>query len=284
MESCLGSELTGHSADEMLGTGNHFKPFYSVTRPMIADLIVDSDMDGLSKHYGTKNVKNPKRLGAYEATDYYANLGGQSRYLYFLAAPIYDEEAQNHCSGWNIAGCVAWKRDDEEPSANMPKRCRTNWLRILNSSDRFKDLNNYLQTIITSLPDRIYEIDEKGIINFMSRGLRKKDRHIGWIQKQIFFGLCCFRLWHLVLSKWEEAKKGIYKPYEIEAIGKDGCKHNLSITTTPVIGTDHYIIVQRDITELGGSGKKTLRQPEARGPGTTFRRHRARNTQPSFLH
>jgi signal transduction histidine kinase len=59
-----------------------------------------------------------------------------------------------------------------------------------------------------------------------------------------------------VLSKWEDAKKGIYDPYEIEAMGKDGRKHNLLITTSPVIGTDHYILVQRDITEFKNLEKK----------------------------
>ena len=86
-------ELTGYSADDMVGTDRHYFPFYSVTRPMIADLIVDNDIEGLSKYYGSKKVKkSDKVIGAYEATDYFENLGGQSRYLYFLAAPIYDEE------------------------------------------------------------------------------------------------------------------------------------------------------------------------------------------------
>ena len=58
------------------------------------------------------------------------------------------------------------------------------------------------------------------------------------------------------LSKWEEAKKGIYKPYEIEATSNDGRKHNLLITTSPVIGTNHYILVQRDITEFKNLEKK----------------------------
>lgn len=70
-------ELTGHSADAMVGTDRHYIPFYSVKRPMIADLIVDSDVEGLGKYYGAKNVKKSEKvIGAYEATDYYENLGG----------------------------------------------------------------------------------------------------------------------------------------------------------------------------------------------------------------
>ncbi len=58
------------------------------------------------------------------------------------------------------------------------------------------------------------------------------------------------------MSKWEAAKKGVYDPYEIEAKSKDGRKHNLLITTSPVIGTNHYILVQRDITEFKNLEKK----------------------------
>jgi two-component system sensor histidine kinase HydH len=59
-----------------------------------------------------------------------------------------------------------------------------------------------------------------------------------------------------VMSKWEDAKKGIYTPYEIETTSKDGRKINFLITASPVIGTDHYILVQRDITEFKNLEKK----------------------------
>jgi two-component system nitrogen regulation sensor histidine kinase GlnL len=122
---------------------------------------------------------------------------------------------------------------------------------------RIEDLYNYLQTIITSLPDKIYEIDENGIINFMSRGLKKKGESSSreFINKH-FLDFVTPGYEDFVLSKWEEAKKGIYKPYEIEATDKDGRKHNLLITTTPVMGTNHYILVQRDITEFKNLEKK----------------------------
>ena len=38
---------------------------------------------------------------------------------------------------------------------------------------QIEDLYNYLQSIVNSLPDKIYEIDENGIINYMSLGLKK---------------------------------------------------------------------------------------------------------------
>ncbi|MDD5713253.1 MAG: cache domain-containing protein, partial [Smithellaceae bacterium] len=89
------TELTGYDASEMIGTDRHFAPFYPQQRPVIADLIVDRDIGGLAKYYGTKKVRRSTTVkGAYEARDFYDNLGGKSRYLYFLAAPIYDEKGE----------------------------------------------------------------------------------------------------------------------------------------------------------------------------------------------
>jgi PAS domain S-box-containing protein len=251
------TQLTGYSAESMLGTSDHYKPFYSVTRPMIADLIVDSDIDGLGKHYGSKNVKkSDKVIGAYEATDYYDKLGGQSRYLYFLAAPIYDEEG-------NIIGAIETLQDisrEREMTKSLSEYAETMQNELIENIElrrKIEDLYNYLQSIVNSLPDKIYEIDENGIINFMSRGLRNKDEsYTREFKNRHFLEFVASGYEEFVLSKWEDAKHGIYKPYEIEAMNKEGRKHNLLITTSPVIGTNHYLLVQRDITEFKNLEKK----------------------------
>lgn len=250
------TELTGHSAAEMLGTSNQYKPFYSVTRPMIADLIVDNDMEGLGRHYGTKNVKkSDKVVGAYEATDYYANLGGQSRYLYFLAAPIYDEEGKIIAAIETLQD-VSREREMTKSLSEYAETLQNELIENIELQRQIQDLYHYLQTIVNSLPDKIYEIDEKGIINFMSRSLRKKGDTFREFKNKHFVEFVAPGYEDLALSKWEEAKKGIYKPYEIEAISESGRKYNLLITTSPVIGTNHYIIVQRDITEFKDLEKK----------------------------
>ena len=45
---------------------------------MIADLIIDNEMEDLDKYYGNKKLKKAEKLlGAYEATDHFENLGGR---------------------------------------------------------------------------------------------------------------------------------------------------------------------------------------------------------------
>ena len=245
------TELTGYSAQDMLGTDNHYKPFYSDKRPIIADLIVDKNVEDLDKYYGDKKLKKAEKLlGAYEATDHFENLGGRSRILYFLAAPIYDEKRE-------IIAAIETLQDvsrEKEMTKSLNEYAETLQNELVENIElrrQIEDLYNYLQSIVNSLPDKIYEIDENGIINFVSRGLRKKG---GLSSREFknkhFLEFVASGYEDFVSSKWEEAKKGIYKPYEIEAKDNDGRKHNLLITTSPVMGTNHYILVQRDITEF----------------------------------
>jgi PAS domain S-box-containing protein len=250
-------ELTGYSTADMVGTDKHYIPFYSVKRPVIADLIIDNDIEGLNQYYGTKKVKKSEKvLDAYEATDYFENLGGHSRFLYFLAAPIYDEKGE-------IIAAVETLQDvsrDEELTRSLREYAETLQNELTENIElrrEIEELYNYLQSIVKSLPDKIYEMDENGIVNYMSRG-RKKD---GGVSSREFKGVYFLEFVapadrDFVLSMWEKAKKGIYTPYEMEAMAKDGQKINLLVTTSPVIGTNRYIVVQRDITEFKNLEKK----------------------------
>lgn len=246
-------ELTGCPAEDMLGTDQHFKSFYSVKRPMVVDLIVDNDIDGLNKFYGSKKVKQSEKvLGAYEAYDHFDNLGGRSRYMYFLAAPIYDEDG-------NIIAAMETLQDisrEEELTRSLREYAETLQNELAENIELRREIEgvyNYLQTIVDSLPDKIYELDKDGIINFVTRGIKKSQTDL---KGRHFLEFVDAENADFVLSKWEEAKQGIYKPYELETTAKDGRKVNLLITSTPVIGTDHYILVQRDITEFKTLEKK----------------------------
>ena len=251
------TELTGYSAQDMLGTSNHYKPFYSVKRPIVADLIIDHETEALSKYYGNKKVKKAEKLlGAHEVTDYFENLGGRSRVLYFLAAPIYDEKGEIIAAIETLQD-ISREREMTKSLSEYAETLQNELIENIELRRQIEDLYNYLQSIVNSLPDQIYEIDEKGIINFMSRGLKNREEpYSSEFKNKHFLEFVASGYEEFVLSKWEDAKKGIYKPYEIEAKNKEGRKHNLLITTSPVIGTNHYLLVQRDITEFKNLEKK----------------------------
>lgn len=246
-------ELTGQSAEDTLGTDGHYRAFYPVKRPMVADLIIDSDIDALNKYYSTKKVKKSEKvLGAYEANDYYENLGGRSRYMYFLAAPIYDEDG-------NIIAAIETLQDisrEQELTRSLQEYAETLQNELSENIELRKEIEgllNYMQSIVKSLPDKIYELDKDGVINFISWGLKKPKNEF---RGRHFLDFVAPENADFVVSKWEDAKRGNYSPYEIETLAQDGRKVNLMVTTSPVIGSDHYILVQRDITEFKNLEKK----------------------------
>ncbi|MGV8056773.1 MAG: ATP-binding protein [Smithellaceae bacterium] len=245
------AELTGYKASEMVNTDKHYMPFYSVKRPLIADLIVERDLEGLDKFYGTKKVKkSAKVFDAYEATDYFENLGGHSRHLYFLAAPIYDEKGQ-------IIAVIETLQDvshEQEMARSLREYAESLQNELSQNIElqrEIEELNRYLQSMVRSLPEKIYELDSNGIVSYMNKGLEKEGKLSSRDYKGTYFlDFVAPEDKAFVWSKWQETKKGIYEPYEIETTTKNGKKVNLLVTTSPVAGTDHYLLVQRDITEF----------------------------------
>lgn len=88
-------QLTGVRAEEMIGTRRQYEPFYTEPRPVLADMLLDSDDGSLAKLYHKKGIKKSSFIeGGVEAEDYFPSLGGKARQLYFLAAPITDEQGK----------------------------------------------------------------------------------------------------------------------------------------------------------------------------------------------
>lgn len=84
--------LSGLDRHEMIGTRDHWKPFYSSARPCLADLILEGGRDEDVKHYYT-NKCNRSRLipDAYEGEDFFPDCGIDGEWLHFTAAGILDE-------------------------------------------------------------------------------------------------------------------------------------------------------------------------------------------------
>ncbi len=87
--------LTGTPAEEMVGTNRQWQPFYHQPRPVMADLIVDQDLEGLVRHYGEAGLKRSTLVeDGWEAEAFFPGLGGQPRHIYFLSAPVRDDSGQ----------------------------------------------------------------------------------------------------------------------------------------------------------------------------------------------
>ncbi len=81
--------LTGISAGEILGTRKQWLAFYAEERPVMADFIVDNTPEKeIARYYGKKYRTSAVAEGAYEAEDFFPDLGEKGKWLFFTAAPL----------------------------------------------------------------------------------------------------------------------------------------------------------------------------------------------------
>ena len=206
------ADLTGYTASEMIGTNRHYTPLYEDSRPLIADIIIDQNFEILEHYYGTKEVKKSERVeGAFEAYDYYENLGGKKRYLYFLAAPIYDENG-------TITAAIETLQDitrEKEMELSLKEYAET----LQNELDEnirlrkeIEELYNYLQSIIDTMPEKVYDLNSEGIINYVSRDNIKREgvSGISQLKGKHFADFVDPENRDFVLQKWEDGKRGIF--------------------------------------------------------------------------
>ncbi|MEN6374076.1 MAG: HD domain-containing phosphohydrolase, partial [Smithella sp.] len=85
-------ELSGIKAEDVIGTSHHWKAFYRHSRPCLADLLVDGLVDDIPRLYPGKYVKSELIEDAYEATDFFSELGEEGRWLHFTAAAMMDSK------------------------------------------------------------------------------------------------------------------------------------------------------------------------------------------------
>ncbi len=89
------SSLCGLNAREMIGTDEQWRSFYAEKRPTMADLIVDGASAGeIAAYYRGKYKKSQLIDGAYEADDFFPDLGEHGKWLHFTASPIKNESGE----------------------------------------------------------------------------------------------------------------------------------------------------------------------------------------------
>lgn len=86
------SVCTGVKTEDMIGTTQHWKGFYTSDRPCLADLLIDGAIDEIPRLYPDIASRSPLIEGAYEAIDFFPSMGEKGKWLHYTAAPIYDTE------------------------------------------------------------------------------------------------------------------------------------------------------------------------------------------------
>lgn len=100
--------LTGIRRSSILGTRGQWMSFYAKERPVLADFIVDrTPEDEIVLRYGDRCRKSSLIEGAYEAENFFSDLGENGKWLFFTAAPITDDQG-------NILGAIETLQDVTE--------------------------------------------------------------------------------------------------------------------------------------------------------------------------
>ena len=140
--------LTGVSANEVVGTKRQWMAFYPEERPVMADLIVDSvPEDEVARYYGGKYVKSALIERAYEAEDFFPHFGKRGKWLFFAAAPLRDHEGKVFGAIETLQDITERKRADEA---------------LKESESRYRDLFSSASEaiIISDLEGSIVEVNQ----------------------------------------------------------------------------------------------------------------------------
>jgi len=87
--------LSGIKREEIIGTEEQWRAFYAEKRPVMAELIVDkAPANTIEAYYRGKCKKTGLIDGAYEAEDFFPDLGTTGRWLHFTASPIRDDNGE----------------------------------------------------------------------------------------------------------------------------------------------------------------------------------------------
>ena len=87
-------ELSRIRADDIVGTDHHWRAFYASKRPCMADLIIDKKRGEVKRWYAGKGAPSKLLKEAFEATDFFPDLGEGGRWLRFTAAAIRNSQGE----------------------------------------------------------------------------------------------------------------------------------------------------------------------------------------------
>ena len=130
---------SGVPAEDIVGTTDIWKAFYAEARPVLADLLVDGNIDQIATMYPGKSGKSKYVEGAFEATDFFPRMGPAGTWLYFTAAAIRDPAG-------TIIGAVETLEDITD---------------IKETEAALTASRNYLDKIINTIADPVFVKDRK---------------------------------------------------------------------------------------------------------------------------
>ncbi|MCE5211537.1 MAG: PAS domain S-box protein [Deltaproteobacteria bacterium] len=171
-------ELSGIKAKEVAGTGQQWRAFYKTARPCMADLLVDKYQKNISRWYAGKFIKSKLIKGAYEATDFFPELGKRGRWLRFTAAVIRNSKGTVIGAVETLEDITQAKRAEEallKAHEELEIKVKERTHRLAKTNKALKDTTDHLSLILEFLPIVSYtcNTDEDPKFIFVSNRVRE---------------------------------------------------------------------------------------------------------------
>jgi len=158
-------ELSKIRAEEVIGTSQQWRAFYSKQRPCLADLLVEGAVADIPQWYGRKYLKSPLIEDAYEATDFFPELGESGRWLRFTAALLRDPQGP-------VLGAVETLEDITEKKVaeadllkaheELEMRVRERTAELAVTNEILQRTTDHLSLLLESLPIVSYTRNTSG--------------------------------------------------------------------------------------------------------------------------
>lgn len=171
-------ELSGIKAKEVVGTGQQWRAFYKTARPCMADLLVDKYQKKIPQWYPGKFIKSKLIAGAYEATDFFPELGKKGKWLRFTAAVIRNSKGSVIGAIETLEDITQAKRAEEallKAHEELEIKVKERTYKLAKANKALKETTNHLSLILEFLPIVSYtcNADENFTITFVSKRVRE---------------------------------------------------------------------------------------------------------------
>ncbi|MBA7595461.1 hypothetical protein ES703_02424 [subsurface metagenome] len=233
-KSC--ENLTGISASEVIGTRRQWSPFYPKERLVMADIVVDKvPEEEIAKYYGVKYSKSALIEGAYEAEDFFPQLGESGKWLFFTSAPLRDHEG-------NVIGAIETLQDitERKQAEEAVKQSERRYRDLFDSASEaifIRDLKGRILEVNQAASDLTgYTVDELASMNI----------------RQYLTPASFDIAMEMQRRQIEGATAG--QRFELEIIRKDGVKAIIEVAIRLITGSGNgkptgVQAIARDVTE-----------------------------------
>lgn len=171
-------ELSGIKAKEVVNTGQQWRAFYKTARPCMADLLVDKLQKNISQWYPGKFIKSKLITGAYEATDFFPDLGKRGRWLRFTAAVIRNSKRSVIGAVETLEDITDAKRAEEsllKAHEELEIKVKERTRKLIKANKALNETTDHLSLILEFLPIVSYtcNADENFTITFVSNRVKE---------------------------------------------------------------------------------------------------------------